>query len=76
MRRQGAVAQVSPSRDWTGAFREYPMFAQEAGLTVFSQAYSVWGDPAHKAAADKVYGFMTETLTGPNGAFYTSPGSG
>jgi len=70
----GAVAQVSPSRDWTGAFREYPMFAQEAGLTVFSQAYSVWGDPAHKAAADKVYGFMTKTLTGPNGAFYTSLG--
>lgn len=70
----GAVAQISPSRDWTGAFREFPMFAQEAGLTVFCQAYAVWGDPAHKAAADRVYIYMTNTLTGPNGAFYTSMG--
>lgn len=70
----GAVAQISPSRDWTGAFREFPMFAQEAGLTVFSQAYSVWGDPKHKAAADRVFRYLTTTLTGPNGAFYTSMG--
>ncbi len=70
----GAVAQISPSRDWTGAFREFPMFAQEAGLTVFSQAYAVWGDLAHKAAADKVYRYLTGMLTGPNGAFYTSLG--
>ena len=70
----GAVSQISPNLDWTGGFREFPMFAQEAGLTVFSQAYAVWRDPAHKAAADKVYNFLTTTLRGPNGAFYTSMG--
>jgi len=70
----GGVPQISPNLDWSGAFAEFPMFAQEAGLTVFSQAYALWGDPAHKAAADKVYRFLTTTMRGANGAFYTSMG--
>ncbi|MGZ0189933.1 MAG: DUF255 domain-containing protein, partial [Alphaproteobacteria bacterium] len=70
----GGVPQVSQNQDWSGAFDEFPMFAQEAGLTVFSQAFATWADPAHRAAADKVYQFLTTTMMGPNDAFYTSMG--
>lgn len=70
----GAVSQISLNKDWSNGLREFPMFAQEAGLTVFSQAYALWGEPAHREAADKVYRYLTGMMQDPSGAFYASMG--
>jgi uncharacterized protein len=70
----GAISQVALKPDWSKAPREYPMFAQEGALKAYSLAWRMWGEPAFKQAADRIYGFLAHTLTGENGAFYTSLG--
>jgi uncharacterized protein len=73
-KQSGGIAQITKEPDWSEPLAEFPMFAQEAGLRAFSQAYALWGDPAYKAAADRIYGFLVNTMRAPNGAFYTSMG--
>ena len=46
----GAVSQVSLKPDWSAPAPEFPMFAQEAALKAFAQAYALWGDPRFKTA--------------------------
>lgn len=70
----GAISQVSIKADWSKAPREYPMFAQEGALKAYAVAWRQFGAPELKAAADRIYGFLTGPLTGPEGAFYTSLG--
>jgi uncharacterized protein len=70
----GAMSQISTKPDWSEPKREYPMFAQEAALRTFSQAFALWGDGADRAAAARVYGFLKDRMLGPNGGFYTSFG--
>jgi uncharacterized protein YyaL (SSP411 family) len=52
------------------------MFAQEAALKAFAQAYTLWGDPRFKAAGGKVARFLTGTMAAPDGGFYASFGLG
>jgi hypothetical protein len=52
------------------------MFAQEAALKAFAQAYALWGDPRFKAAGDRVARFLTGTMAAPEGGFYASLGLG
>lgn len=70
----GAVSQVSTELDWSRPHREFPMFAQEAGLATFSRAYALWGDAASREAANRVYEFLVSTMRDPDGGFYTSMG--
>jgi hypothetical protein len=73
-RQGGGIAQITRKPDWSDPLAEFPMFAQEAGLRAFSQAYALWDDPAHKQAADRIYGFLADTMQAPNGGFYASMG--
>ncbi len=71
----GGLSQISLAKDWSRPLDEYPMFAQEAGLNAFSLAYARWGEQAFRQAADRVYGFLANTLSAPDGGFYTSFGA-
>ena len=50
----GAVSQVSLKPDWSAPAPEFPMFAQEAALKAFAQAYALWGDPRFKTAGARI----------------------
>ena len=70
----GAMNQVNLKPDWSEPAREFPMFAQEAGLAAYARAWTMFGDPAYRQAADRIYGFLRGTLAAPGGGFYASLG--
>ena len=70
----GGMSQISLQMDWSNPLGEYPMFAQEAGLTAFSLAYARWGDRKYLDAADRLYKFLSSRMKAPDGGFYTSYG--
>jgi uncharacterized protein YyaL (SSP411 family) len=72
----GGVSQVNLKPDWSAPAEEFPMFAQEAALTAFSRAAVMFGDPAYRQAADRIYGFLKDTMAAPGGGFYASMGLG
>jgi uncharacterized protein YyaL (SSP411 family) len=70
----GAISQVNLKPDWSEPAREFPMFAQEAALTAYARAAVMFGDPAYRQAADRIYGFLKNTMAAPDGGFYASMG--
>src|SRR5262249_44119686 len=70
----GGVSQVSLKPDWSAPSREYPMFAQQAALSAYARAAVLFDDPTYRAAADRLFGFLKNTLAGPAGGFYASMG--
>ena len=70
----GAMNQVNLKPDWSEAAGEFPMFAQEAGLSAYARAWTMFGDPVYRRAADRIYGFLKNTLAAPGGGFYASLG--
>ena len=70
----GALNQVNLKPDWSAPAREFPMFAQEAGLAAYSRASVMFGDPAYRQAADRIFGFLKTMMVGPGGGFYASLG--
>jgi hypothetical protein len=73
-RATGAMNQVNLKPDWSEPAREFPMFAQEAGLAAYAQAWTMFGDDAYRQAADRIYGFLKNTMAAPGGGFYASFG--
>jgi uncharacterized protein YyaL (SSP411 family) len=70
----GAMNQVNLKPDWSEPAREFPMFVQEAALTAYARASVVFGDPAYRQAADRIYGFLKNTMAAPGSGFYASMG--
>jgi uncharacterized protein YyaL (SSP411 family) len=70
----GAMNQVNLKPDWSEPAREFPMFAQEAALNAYARAAVMFGDPAYRQAADRIYGFLKNTMAVPGGGFYASMG--
>jgi uncharacterized protein len=70
----GAMNQVNLKPDWSEPAREFPMFAQEAALSAYARAWVMFGDPAYREAADRIYGFLKNTMAAPGGGFYASMG--
>jgi uncharacterized protein YyaL (SSP411 family) len=70
----GAMNQVNLEPDWSEPAREFPMFAQEAALTAYARAALMFGDPTYRQAADRIYGFLKDTMAAPGGGFYASMG--
>jgi len=56
-------------------FREYTMFAQEGGLRGLSLGYAMFGDIRYRRGADRIFVFMRDTMTAPDGGFYASMGA-
>lgn len=70
----GALDQVNLKPDWSQPAHEFPMFAQEAGLSAYARAWTMFGDPAYRQAADRIFGFLRDTMAAPGGGFYASYG--
>jgi len=70
----GGISQVSLKPDWSAPSREYPMFAQQAALSAYARAAVLFDDPSFRAAADRLFGFLKNTLAAPDGGFYASMG--
>jgi uncharacterized protein YyaL (SSP411 family) len=70
----GAISQVNLKPDWSEQAREFPMFAQDAALTAYARASVMFGDPVYRQAADRIYGFLKNTMAAPGGGFYASMG--
>ena len=71
----GGMSQISLGMDWQQALEEYPMFAQEAGISALSLAYSLWGEKRYLDAARQIVDFLENTMAAPDGGFYTSTGA-
>ena len=70
----GGISQVSLKPDWSQPSLEFPMFAQQAALSAYARAAVLFDDPTYRAAADRIFGFLKNTLAGPGGGFYASMG--
>ena len=70
----GAASQVNLEDDWSEPAREFPMFVQEAALSAYARASVMFGDPAYRQAADRVFGFLKNTMAAPGGGFFASMG--
>ncbi|SEP17328.1 hypothetical protein SAMN02990966_04270 [Rhodospirillales bacterium URHD0017] len=70
----GGISQVSLKPDWSAPSREFPMFAQQAALSAYARAAVLFGDPTYRTAADRLFGFLKQTLAAPDGGFYASMG--
>ncbi|MFO1083936.1 MAG: DUF255 domain-containing protein [Reyranellaceae bacterium] len=70
----GGISQVSLTPDWSKPSREFPMFAQQAALAAYARAWTMFGDADYRTAADRIFGFLADTLAAPNGGFFTSMG--
>lgn len=68
----GGVYQYSDKLDWSSPHFEKIMSIQASHLTLYSLAYAQWGTAEHRDAAGKVYRYLVEFLTAPDGAFYVS----
>ena len=73
-RESGGISQVSLKPDWSQPSLEFPMFAQQAALSAYARAAVLFDDPTYRAAADRIFGFLKNTLAGPGGGFYASMG--
>jgi uncharacterized protein len=71
---KGGISQITKAPDWSEPSLEFPMFAQQAALGAYARAAVQFGDPAYRAAADRIFGFLRDTLAAPDGGFYTSMG--
>ena len=68
----GGVYQYSEGGSWTKPHFEKIMSFQAQYLRQYSQAYALWKDPKHLAAARSIERYLTEFMRGPEGAFYVS----
>jgi uncharacterized protein YyaL (SSP411 family) len=71
-RQWGGIYQYSDEVDWKSPHYEKIMWYQAAGLRQYAQAYALWKQPSHLAAAEDLKRYLLTKLLGPEGAFYTS----
>jgi uncharacterized protein YyaL (SSP411 family) len=70
----GGMNQVNLKPDWSEPAKEFPMFAQEAALSAYARASIMFNEPVYRHAADRIYGFLKNTMAAPGGGFYASMG--
>jgi len=68
----GGVYQYSDKADWKSPHYEKLMSFQATYLTLYSLAHAQWKTPEYRDAADRIYRYMVDFLTAPDGAFYVS----
>jgi len=68
----GGVDQYSATPDWATPHYEKIMSVQAQYLRQYAQAHVLLRDPRAFKAASQIYGYITNFLRGPEGAFYVS----
>lgn len=68
----GGFYQYSHGYGWVHPHYEKIMLKQTEMLRIYSLAYAQWQDPLYLQTAEKIYSYLKNFLTSPEGAFYTS----
>jgi uncharacterized protein YyaL (SSP411 family) len=68
----GGVFQYSDQVDWKSPHYEKLLAYQADDLRMYSEAYSRWHRKADLEAAQKLYSYLTNFLSAPDGGFYVS----
>jgi uncharacterized protein YyaL (SSP411 family) len=68
----GGVFQYSDEVDWTSPQYEKLLSYQADDLRIYSEAYSRWHRKTDLEAAQKLYSYLTNFLSAPDGGFYVS----
>lgn len=68
----GGVYQYSHGGDWDHPHFEKIMSFQALNLRLYAQAHALFGEPADLDAVQRIRGYLTNFLRGPDGAFFTS----
>ena len=68
----GGVFQYSDQVDWKSPHYEKLLSYQADDLRMYSEAYSRWHRKADLEAAQKLYSYLTNFLSAPDGGFYVS----
>jgi len=68
----GGMYQYSTDNDWLHPHYEKIMSVQADNLRIYSLAYLLFGDKNYLQTAEKIYGYLSNFLLAPEGAFYTS----
>jgi hypothetical protein len=71
-RHWGGIYQYSDEADWKSPHYEKIMWYQASGLRQYAQAYALWKDPKHLAAAEDLKRFLMTKLRSADGGFLTS----
>ncbi len=68
----GGVFQYSEEADWKSPHHAKPLSSQADDLRVYSEAYARWHRKTDLEAAQKIYGYLTSSLSAPDGGFFAS----
>ena len=68
----GGVYQYSTDGDWIHPHFEKLIQFQAANLRIYSLAFGLWKDQKDLQTAKSIHRYVSDFLTSPNGAFYTS----
>jgi len=68
----GGVYQYSDEADWQSPHFEKIILIQTDSLRLYALAYNQWGRQKDLDSALQIYGYLTDMLRSPEGAFYTS----
>ena len=68
----GGVYQYSTDGDWKHPHFEKIMQMQAEDMRIYAIAYALWHDDIYLQVANRIRGYLTNFLTSPEGAFYTS----
>jgi uncharacterized protein YyaL (SSP411 family) len=68
----GGIYQYSTDGVWTNPHFEKIMQVQAENMRSYADGYSLFHNQKHLQAAKAIYGFLTQFLLSPEGAFYTS----
>ncbi|MBI2516190.1 MAG: thioredoxin domain-containing protein [Opitutae bacterium] len=68
----GGVYQYSVGGDWNEPHFEKLVQMQAENLRIYALAFARWGNPADRAAAEAIHGYLRDFLTSPDGTFYVS----
>jgi len=68
----GGVFQYSDQVDWQSPHYEKLLSYQADDLRIYSEAYSRWHRKEDLEAAQKLYSYLTNFLSAPDGGFYVS----
>lgn len=68
----GGVYQYSDKADWKSPHYEKLMSFQASHLMLYALAHAQWKTPEHRDAAEKIYRYIVDFLTAPDGAFHVS----
>ena len=68
----GGFARYSVDREWLVPHFEKMLYDQAALVSIYRQAFSVFGTPAYRQVVEETIGYVLRDLTHPDGGFFSA----